>query len=40
MPDSPGPTTRDVITVAATFTVEPLLPLLRDAPEPSTAPSP
>ncbi|MFI2378287.1 HAD-IIIC family phosphatase [Streptomyces sp. NPDC018964] len=38
MPDSPGPTTRDVITVAATFTVEPLLPLLRDALEHTGAP--
>ncbi|MFE0489247.1 HAD-IIIC family phosphatase [Streptomyces griseoaurantiacus] len=31
MPDSPGYTTHDLITVAATFTVDPLLPLLRDA---------
>lgn len=38
MPDSPGRTTGDVITVAATFTVEPLLPLLRDALEHIGAP--
>ncbi|MDQ0808581.1 FkbH-like protein [Streptomyces sp. B3I7] len=38
MPDSPGCTTQDLITVAATFTVDPLLPLLRDALEHIGAP--